>query len=44
MAEVERQHILSVYEKLGRNKTHTATALGISLAGLHRKLKAFGAK
>jgi DNA-binding NtrC family response regulator len=41
MAEVERRHILRAYETLEHNKTQTARALGISLASLHRKLKAY---
>ena len=44
LAEVERRHILAAYEQSGRNKTQTARQLGISLATLQRKLKAFGAK
>jgi DNA-binding NtrC family response regulator len=42
LAEVERRHILAVYERCDRNKTHTARALGIGPATLHRKLKAYG--
>jgi two-component system response regulator AtoC len=42
LAEIERQYILDVYTALERNKTHAAKALGVSLATLHRKLKAYG--
>lgn len=44
LAEVERRHILAAYEQLGHNKTQTAKQLGISLATLQRKLKAFQVK
>lgn len=44
LAEVERRHILNTYEALGNNKTHTARELGISLATLQRKLKAYGVR
>ncbi len=44
LAEVERRHILQAYESLGRNKTHTARELGISLATLQRKLKSYGVR
>lgn len=42
LAEVERRHILYVYEQMQGNKTRTAQALGISLRSLQMKLKAFG--
>ena len=42
LADVERRHILSVYEQLGHNKTQAALALGIGLQTLYRKLKAYG--
>ena len=42
LAEVERRHILRVYEATGGNKTHTAKILGISPQTLHRKLGAYG--
>ena len=42
LAEVERRHILRVYEATGRNKTQTAKVLGISPQTLHRKLAAYG--
>ncbi|WP_027366601.1 sigma-54-dependent transcriptional regulator [Desulfocurvibacter africanus] len=44
LAEVERLHILAVYEALECNKTQAARVLGIGLATLQRKLKGYGAK
>ena len=44
LAEVEKSHIVETYRVMGRNKTHTARALGIGLQTLHRKLKAYGVK
>ncbi len=44
LAEVERRHILTAYHALGDNKTQTARALGVSLATLQRKLKAYRVK
>jgi DNA-binding NtrC family response regulator len=41
LAEVERRHILRVYEATGKNKTQTAKVLGISPQTLHRKLGAY---
>jgi two-component system response regulator AtoC len=41
LAEIERQHILHVYEAVGSNKTQAAKVLGIGLQTLHRKLKAY---
>jgi DNA-binding NtrC family response regulator len=41
LAEVERRHILRVYEATGKNKTQTAKVLGISAQTLHRKLGAY---
>lgn len=43
LAEVEKQHILDVYEKMGCNKVRTARALGLGLNTLRRKLKAYHA-
>lgn len=43
LAEVEKQHILDVYEKMGFNKVRTARALGLGLNTLRRKLKAYHA-
>ena len=42
LAEVERLHILRVYEAMSNNKTQTARMLGIGLQTLHRKLKSYG--
>lgn len=44
LAEVERRHILAAYAACDNNKTHAARALGVSLATLQRKLKAYGVK
>lgn len=44
LKEVERQHILSVYEAVGHNKSQAARLLEIGLQTLHRKLKAYGVK
>jgi len=41
LAEVERNHILAVYEQLGCNKVRTARALGVGLNTLRRKLKSY---
>ena len=41
LADVEKQHILSVYERMGRNKVRTARSLGVGLNTLRRKLKAY---
>ncbi len=41
LAEVERRHIISVYQAACKNKSKTARILGIGLQTLHRKLKAF---
>jgi DNA-binding NtrC family response regulator len=41
LADVEKQHILDVYEKMGRNKVRTARALGLGLNTLRRKLKVY---
>lgn len=40
-ADVEKNHILSVYRQLGGNKVHTARALGLGLNTLRRKLKSY---
>ena len=42
LEEVERAHIVSAYEGMGRNKTRTARVLDIGLHTLQRKLKAAG--
>jgi len=44
MAEVERRHILAVYEAVGGNKSQAARVLGIGLQTLHRKLKSYNVK
>jgi DNA-binding NtrC family response regulator len=44
LAEVERRHILMVYKAMNDNKTQAAHQLGISLATLQRKLKAYQVK
>lgn len=42
MAEVEKQHILKVYEQANQNKSETARLLEISLSTLRRKLESYG--
>jgi two-component system response regulator AtoC len=42
LAEVEKEHILKVYERIGRNKSQAARLLGIGLNTLRRKLKEYG--
>ncbi len=44
LAEVERRHILRVYEATGANKARTAKILGIGAQTLHRKLKGYRVK
>ncbi len=44
LAQVERDHILKVYRKFGRNKSRTARRLDIGLNTLRRKLAAYGEK
>ena len=41
LAEVEKNHILAVYDRSGRNKSKTARRLGIGLNTLRRKLKSY---
>jgi DNA-binding NtrC family response regulator len=41
-SEVEKEHILKVYNQMGRNKSQTARVLGIGLNTLRRKLRAYG--
>jgi DNA-binding NtrC family response regulator len=41
LMEVERRHILEVYQQLGCNKVRTARALGVGLNTLRRKLKSY---
>jgi DNA-binding NtrC family response regulator len=42
LGQVEKNHILRVYNRLGKNKSRTARALGIGLNTLRRKLEAYG--
>ncbi len=44
LKDVERRHIISVYEAVGKNKSQAARVLAIGLQTLHRKLKAYGVK
>jgi two-component system response regulator AtoC len=44
LADVERRHILAVYDALGGNKSQTARVLDIGLQTLHRKLKEYGVR
>ncbi len=44
LAQVEKEHILSVYQATGCNKTRTARALGIGLNTLRRKLARYGVR
>ena len=44
LKDVERRHILSVYEAVGHNKSQAARVLDIGLQTMHRKLKAYGVK
>ncbi|MBL8193862.1 MAG: sigma-54-dependent Fis family transcriptional regulator [Blastocatellia bacterium] len=39
LEELEKQYIEKIYNQLGKNQTHTAQALNISLTTLKRKLK-----
>jgi two-component system response regulator AtoC len=41
--EVEKKYILDTYDRLGKNKTQTARALGIALNTLRSKLESYGA-
>jgi DNA-binding NtrC family response regulator len=42
LAQIEKSHILNVYNQLNRNKSKTAKLLGIGLNTLRRKLKSYG--
>ncbi len=42
LADLEKQHILDTFERMGGNVTHVAQALGIDRRTLQRKLKGFG--
>ena len=44
LLEVEKEHILNVYNQTGGNKSQTAKLLGIGLNTLRRKLEAYGIK
>jgi two-component system response regulator AtoC len=44
LKDVERRHILAVYEAVGRNKSQAARVLAIGLQTMHRKLKAYGVR
>jgi DNA-binding NtrC family response regulator len=42
LSQIERSHIIMVYEQTGGNKSGTARLLGIGLNTLRRKLKSYG--
>jgi two-component system response regulator AtoC len=42
LVDVEKKHILGVYDQLQRNKVRAARALGVGLNTLRRKLKVYG--
>jgi len=42
LAEVEKSHILEVYDRMDKNKSQTARALAIGLNTLRRKLESYG--
>jgi len=42
LSEVEKIHILKVYDRTNRTKSRTAQLLGIGLSTLRRKLRAYG--
>lgn len=42
LAEVEKEHILAVYEQLGQDKVRVARALGVCLKTLYNKLHSYG--
>jgi transcriptional regulator with PAS, ATPase and Fis domain len=42
--QVGKNHILSVYDQMDRNKSRTARALSIGLNTLRRKLESYGVK
>ncbi len=42
LADVERQHILRVYDALNRNKTQTARVLEIDIKTLYNRLRRYG--
>jgi len=42
LAELERDHILNIYQQTGNNKSKSAERLGINRLTLRRKLKEYG--
>jgi DNA-binding NtrC family response regulator len=42
LAQIEKSHIIDVYNRTGRNKSRSARLLGIGLNTLRRKLKTYG--
>jgi transcriptional regulator with PAS, ATPase and Fis domain len=42
LEQVEKDHILNVYNLMGKNKSQTARSLGIGLNTLRRKLESYG--
>ena len=42
LAEMEKNHILEAYNRMDKNKSRTARALGIGLNTLRRKLESYG--
>jgi two-component system response regulator AtoC len=42
LSELEKEHILTVYERMNGNKSRTAHSLGIGLNTLRRKLASYG--
>ena len=44
LAEVEKEHILSIYNMLDQNKSQAAKVLGIGLNTLRRKLASYETK
>jgi transcriptional regulator with PAS, ATPase and Fis domain len=43
LEQVEKDHIINVYNLMGKNKSQTARSLGIGLNTLRRKLESYGA-
>lgn len=42
LADVEKEHVLSVYRQLAQNKSQAAKILGLGLNTLRRKLASYG--
>ena len=42
LQQIEKKYILKVYNELGKNKSQTASALGIALNTLRAKLESYG--